>query len=256
LPPETQGALPETMMDFTPELKRRALEQLKAFEAGPIYTPPTVKGTLKVPGSLGGPNWGGAAFDPETGTLFVPTRMTMDLLRARFTDATPGSAPNIPGQAAKMYVDDLPIIKAPYSRVTAIDLNTGDHAWMTPLGNGPRNHPLLKNLNLPPLGDSVLGGAPLVTKSLLFVGVTYTFVTGRALPPPWAKWNDPGFTRKLVYVFDKASGAIVHVLEGDSLSTAAPMTYAHKGKQFLVVASGNGEDSALVAYSLNGVKAE
>ncbi|MEQ1896883.1 MAG: PQQ-binding-like beta-propeller repeat protein [Vicinamibacterales bacterium] len=253
--PETQGALPENLMDFTPELKKRALEQLQAFEAGPIYTPPSVKGTLKVPGSLGGPNWGGSAFDPETGMLYVPTRMTMDILKARFTDQTPGSAPNNPEQPGKMYVDSLPIIKAPYSRVTAIDLNTGDRAWMTPLGNGPRNHPLLKDLKLPPLGDSVLGGAPLVTKSLLFVGVTYTFVTGQPQPPPWEKWNDPGFQSKLVYVFDKKTGAIVHVLEGNSRSTAAPMTYLHKGKQYLVVANGNGEDSELVAYTLNGALA-
>ena len=255
MPADTVGAVPENLIDFTPELKKRALEQLQAFEAGPLYTPPSVKGTLKVPGSLGGANWGGSAFDPETGMLYVPTRLTMDILKARFTDSAPGAVPAAADQGAKMYVDGLPIIKAPYSRVTAIDLNTGDRAWMTPLGNGPRNHPLLKDLKLPPLGDSVLGAAPLVTKSLLFVGVTYTFVTGQPQPPPWEKWNDPGFLKKLVYIFDKKSGAIVHVLEGDSLSTAAPMTYLHKGKQYLVVATGNGEDSALVAYTLKGALA-
>lgn len=256
-PAETQGAIPANLIDFTPELKARAVAQLQAFESGPIYTPPSEKGTLKVPGSLGGANWGGAAFDPESGLLYLPTRLTMDVLRARFPNAPPGSvAPAPAGQTAQMYVDGLPIIKAPYSRVTAIDLNTGNHRWMTPLGNGPRHHPLLKGLTLPPLGDSVLGAAPLVTKSLLFVGVTYTFVTGQPQPPPWEKWNDPGFLRKLVYVFDKKTGGIVHVLEGDGLSTAAPMTYMHQGRQYLVVATGNGEDSALVAYTLNGAVAD
>jgi len=254
-PLDTQGAVPENLMDFTPELKQRALSQLQAFEPGPIYTPPSDKGTLKVPGSLGGANWGGSAFDPETGVLYVPTRLTMDILKARFPAGPAAAQPNVPGQAGQMYVDGLPIIKPPYSRVTAVDLNKGDRLWMTPLGNGPRSHPLLKGLTLPPLGDSVLGGAPLVTKSLLFVGVTYTFVTGQPQPPPWEKWNDPGFQKKLVYVFDKKTGAIVHVIEGDSLSTAAPMTYLHKGKQYLVVAHGNGEDAELVGYTLNGAVA-
>ncbi len=179
----------------------------------------------------------------------------MDILKARFPDSPPGTVPNVPGQAGQMYLDGLPIIKAPYSRVTAVDLNKGERLWMTPLGNGPRHHPLLKDLKLPPLGDSVLGGAPLVTRSLLFVGVTYTFVTGQPQPPPWEKWNDPGFQKKLVYAFDKKTGAIVHVIEGNSMSTAAPMTYLHKGTQYLVVANGNGEDSELVAYTLKGAVA-
>src|SRR5439155_15129510 len=91
--PETQGSTPENLIDFTPALQARALEQLQQYESGPIYTPPSEKGTLKVPGSLGGANWGGAAFDPETGVFYVPTRLTMDLLRARFPGVTPTPAP-------------------------------------------------------------------------------------------------------------------------------------------------------------------
>ena len=63
----------------------------------------------------------------------------------------------------------LPLLKPPYSRMTAIDMNTGDHVWMTPLGNGDRirNHPMLRDLDLPPLGGDGRGG-PLLTKTLLF----------------------------------------------------------------------------------------
>ena len=259
-PPETQGAVPDNVMDFTPELKQLALEQLQKFESGPIYTPPSDEGTLTVPASIGGANWGGAAFDPETGMLYVPTRLSVRVQRARSPNARSsagGVAPEartaaIPNASASRYIEGLPIIKPPYARVTAIDLNTGDHEWMTPLGNGPRHHPRLKALKLPPLGDAVLGGAPLVTKTLLFVGVTYTYITGLPRPTPWQQWNDPDFERKLLYVFDKRTGAILHVLETDHRSMAAPMTYLYGGKQYLVVAAGTGEECELLAFALPG----
>ncbi len=251
------GSTPDNVINFTPALKAKALEQLKQLEFGPLYTPPSEKGTLKVPGSLGGANWGGSAVDPETGILYVPTRLTMDVLKARFPELVPGTAPPAPAAPgpnlnALLSVDGLPLIQAPYARVTAIDLNKGERLWMKPVGNGPRNHPALKDLNLPPLGDAILGGAPLVTKSLLFVGVTYTFVNGLPNPTPWEKWNDPGFQKKVMYVFDKATGAILHVVEAEGRSFSAPMTYMHKGTQYLVVASGNGEESELVAYAVPG----
>jgi quinoprotein glucose dehydrogenase len=263
-PPETQGSLPENLIDLTPELKALALEQLQKFESGPIYTPPSDKGTLKTPGHIGAVNWGGAGFDPETGILYVPTRQSMDIQKARYLDAppAPAAAPQVsaaapqvseagvPIPAPSMFVDGLPLIKPPYARVTAINLNTGDHVWMTPIGNGPRNHPRLKDLNLPPLGDAIHGGAPLVTKTLLFVGVTYTFINGRPQPAPWQKWSDPDFERKLLYVFDKRTGAVLRVIEMDGRSAAAPMTYMYRGKQYIVVAAGTAENCELVAFAL------
>ena len=80
--------------------------------------------------------------------------------------------------------------------------------------------------------------------------MTFTSVNGLPQPPPWAKWSDPGHEKKVLYVFDKKTGSIVHVIEMEGQSTAAPMTYLHGGKQHLVVASGNGETSELVAFTL------
>ena len=62
----------------------------------------------------------------------------------------------------------LPITKPPYGRITAIDMNTGGHVWMVPNGDGPRDHPRLQGLNLPPLGQPSRD-MPLLTKTLLFV---------------------------------------------------------------------------------------
>lgn len=252
-----QGSSFEDIIDFTPELKKRALDNLKNLDVGPVYSPPTDKGLFYTPGSLGGANWGGGAFDPETGIYYVPTRMTMSVGRPRYVGGqTPpaqeqhGGAPPPPNLGQLLYIDDLPIVKAPYARVTALDLNKGEKVWVTPIGNGPRNHLALKNLNLPPLGDPILGGSPLVTKTLLFVGITYTFVNGQPQPTPWDKWSDPGFTKKTLYVFDKKTGKILNVFETDNLGAAGPMTYLYNSKQYLLVATGNGPDCELVAYSL------
>ena len=129
-------------------------------------------------------------------------------------------------------------------------MNTGGHLWMTPLGNGPRNHPLLKDLNVPPLGGGYHRGSVLVTKTLLFVGVSALHSSGVPEPPAWAEWADPDDDRKLIYVFDKQSGQLLRAIEIDGLSAAAPMTYLHNGTQYIVAAVGGGPTSELVALSL------
>src|SRR5262249_56334982 len=87
---DLQGTVEENVLDFTPELRRRALEQLKQFVSGPLFTPPSEQGTLSLPGNLGGANWGGAAVDPGTGKLYLPSRTTPTVLRA---------VPRVPGAA-------------------------------------------------------------------------------------------------------------------------------------------------------------
>jgi quinoprotein glucose dehydrogenase len=120
----------------------------------------------------------------------------------------------------------LPLIKPPYSRITAIDMKTGTHAWMTPMGDGPRNHPKLRHLNLPPMGHR--GYAfPLATKTLLMAG-----------------HGDK------VFAMDKATGEFIGEIalrnargEGLGRVTGAPMTYMHEGKQYVAMALSNGPES-------------
>lgn len=261
-PYDLQGSLPDNLLDFTPEMHEQAQKQLQQLQTGPLYTPPSAKGTLVVPGSLGGANWGGAAFDPDTGVLYVPSRTTMAIARPRqpneaFSGFAPSPAHAGPSAAELLYVNDLPILKPPYARVTAIDLNSGEHLWMKALGNGPRLHPVISKIGpfppLPPLGDPILGAAPLVTKSLLFVAVTNLFVYGQPQPQPWSKHTDPDASEKLMYVFDKQTGAPLHVVKlagTKNVSGAAPMTYLHNGKQYIVVATGGAEQCELIAFAL------
>ncbi|MFN7977780.1 MAG: PQQ-binding-like beta-propeller repeat protein [Vicinamibacterales bacterium] len=234
-PFDRQGLTDDDLIDFTPELKAEAREIAKQWITGPMFTPPSVegtapgetKGTMYLPGWVGGANWGGAALDPETGTLYVPS-VTFPWLGAlvkgtgRFTyvqtrkrlDREPGPGPR-----------GLPITKPPYGRITAIDLNSGDHRWMVPNGDGPRDHPALKALNLPPLGQPGRA-APLVTKTLLFV--TEGSAAGLSVPP--------GGGGPRMRAFDKRTGAVVAVIPLPAGATGAPMTYLHEGRQYVAVA--------------------
>jgi len=241
---ETQGSTEANLIDFTPELRKRALEKLTALEHGPLFTPlSAAKGNLLVPGIAGGANWGGAGFDRESGVLYVPSRTAPTLISLVGVDPKQGDMryvrADLNSGAGMDSIDGLSIIKPPYSRLTAIDLNRGEHLWMAPLGSGPRDHPLLKDLNLPPLGDRMQGVSVLVTKTLVIASAI-----------PIAASSASEATRRLLFVFDKQTGAPVHTVELDAFSAASPMTYMHRGKQYIVVATGSGPNSELVALSL------
>src|SRR5207253_1538379 len=177
---------------------KQALEKLQLFDHGPLFTPPSLRETLALPGFYGAANWGGAGFDPETGVLYVPSRMSMTIVRAVANDPAKS---NLPYTVAFSFddqarIDGLPIFKPPYSRITAIDMTTGEHKWMAPLGNGPRNHPLLKDLDLGPLGDEIQLAGILVTKTLVFVRTMHLASDASPAEPTWAKCGDPDLTRK------------------------------------------------------------
>ncbi len=211
---------------------------LKQFDAGPLFTPPSEKGTIVNPGWAGGANWAGASFDPETGTLYVPSMTSpivvqlvkpnaerSNLLYARGGTMMPPS------------LDGLPIIKPPYGRVTALDLNKGDLKWTAPVGDGPRNHPLLKDLNLPALGAPIRNAA-LVTKSLLFVAMgSGNLGGGRTLPVGGRPLSKPEIEPTKLRVYDKATGAPLWDFDAPSRPLASPMTYSYQGKQYIVVAA-------------------
>lgn len=124
-------------------------------------------------------------------------------------------------------VDGLPLIRGPYGSITALDLNDGTLKWTVPNGDGPRHHPLLKEANLPPLGVPNRP-APLLTKTLLFLGEGSNVVSG-TIDETWG-WG------KKFRAYDKRTGAVIAELELPSGTTAGPMTYMFKGKQYIMVA--------------------
>jgi quinoprotein glucose dehydrogenase len=182
--------------------------------------------------------------------LFVPS-LTMPII-VPLLKGDPARG-NLEYRAATRYLptlDGLPLYKPPYSRVTAYDLNTGTIVWQVPVGDGPRQHPLIQHLKPGPLGSG-LRAAPLVTRTLLFVsqwsgalGPGAVLKVGDRepsnLPPePWT-----------FRAFDKATGEQVWAKELPVGPAAAPMTYSYRGKQYVVVAAGGALNAELIAFAL------
>ncbi len=238
-PYETQGATEENLIDFTPELHAEAKQILDKYDHGPIFTPPTEKGTLNLPGWAGGANWWGAAFDPDSSMLYVPSISSPisviltrpDPARSNLTFIRGGGAFGQPVTGPK----GLPLFKPPWGRITAIDLNSGDHAWMVPHGDGPRKQVSeMVGKDVGPLGSG--GGGPVLTKTLLFIGQGAGGRGGRS-----------GGGSNVLRAFDKSDGKIVAEVELPAAPSGTPMTYMVDGKQFVVLAT---MDRKLVAISL------
>ena len=222
-PFEYQGSDPRDLVDFTPEIRALAEKAIQGFKTGPLFTPPSLEGTVTRPGTTGGANWGGAAVDPATGIMYVPSRNAHAVLRLAATDPklngnllymqTPGRNPTMP--------DGLPLFKPPYSRITAIDMNSGNHVWMVPAGNGDRirNNPRLKGLQLPPLGGDSTFSGPLLTRTLLI----YALTAGGTKNGP-----------RLV-AYDKATGKELGSADLPGAAIGTPMTYLIGGKQYIAL---------------------
>ena len=248
-PFERQGLQEDDLIDFTADLRSEALQIIRQYRTGPLFTPPSVKsdaaggvkGTLQLPGSNGGTAWTGAAFDPETGMLYIPSKtnpFSADLLKGNpqetNLDYRAATRPLVAGPRG------LPLTKPPYGRVTAIDLNRGDRAWMVANGDGPRDNPAVKDLNLPPLGQAVRSSA-IATKTLLFV------TEGDQINPR----TPPGGGGRKFRALDKATGKTLWEMEFEAGANGAPMTYLLNGKQYVVLAIGGQRHAAeLVALSL------
>jgi quinoprotein glucose dehydrogenase len=240
-PFEAQGATADDLVDFTPELRAMARKAVEGFTLGPLFTPPTENGTITRPFTVGGANWGGAAVDPETGMLYVPSRSGYGVNRVAPPDPTLNSNlryMQVPGRSPQM-PQGLPLFKPPYSRMTAIDMNTGEHAWMVPSGAGVRvrTHPMLKDLNLPPLGGDSTFSGPLLTRTLLVHALT----TG----------GSDGGPRLVTY--DKKTGAELASVDLPGLPIGTPMTYLLDGRQYIALTvqpSGRDAYPELVALAL------
>lgn len=248
-PYEPLGYSEDNLIDFTPALKKEALEIAARYKRGPMYTPPSVvtpngtQGTWVQPGYGGGANWNGGAFDPETGWMYVPTKNQPMI--AMLTKADPkltnhdyvrGTTTVAPGPRG------LPVVRPPWSKITATDMNAGEHRWWKAIGPAPenvRNHPDLQGLGLDfsSMGYTSIRPSPLLTKTLLF------------LPDAGALSGDPG--GNMIRAYDKKTGAVVAEVELPSKSTGAPMTYMHKGTQYIVTAVATREHPAeLVALAV------
>ncbi len=247
-----QGVTLDDANDLTPEIHEMALAELATYRLGPLFTPPSARGTLQRPRVDGGANWGGAAFDRATGLLYVRTSEgtspnqvcetdpSVPDVDVAYTNNCPrgGSGGIFRGldgyvAAERSSLGPIPLIKPPYARLVAIDLNQGDIAWRVPFGEGSRiirNHPLLRDVDLPDrLGTPGANGPMVTAGGLVFLG-----------------GGDP-----YLYAFDAATGDEVTRVATEFRTSGNPMTYRSRaGRQFIVIATGAGPDARLVAFAL------
>jgi len=264
---DRQGVTLDDLIDFTPELKAEGAKLASRYKLGPIFTPPVVSkwegplATLLLPSVTGGANWQGGAYDPETHRMYiysvtsisaqglVPTdgkRSDMAYLggMARDPNAPPpreGAAGGGGEGGANPTLQGLPLVKPPYGRITALDLNKGDLVWRIAHGETPdsvRNHPALKGVTIPRTGRAGRIGT-LVTKTLVIAGEAgfFTLADGRR--------------GAMLRAYDKGDGHEVGAVYMPAPQTGSPMTYTHNGKQYLVLAiSGGTYSGELVAFRL------
>ena len=281
---DRQGVSEDDLIDFTPQLRARALEIASWHKMGPLFTPPVVSnidgplGTLMAPATGGGTNWPGGSYDPETNMLYVISNSSVVSLAV--VEPYPGqsdmayiqgnaiSGPRTSGGAGSsagggrtefsatqrgrpvttrgnpprnLLVDRLPILKPPYGRLTAIDLEEGEIAWQVPHGQTPdriANHPALVEMDLPRTGQGASVGS-MVTKTLVIAGEAELTT------------NEDGERRAMLRAYDKSTGAEVGAIRLPAPQTGSPMTYELNGEQYIVIAvSGTGVAGRLVAYKL------
>ena len=230
-PFDLQGISEDTLIDFTPELRAEAMEIIKQFDYGMLYTPPSLRGTINLPGWTGGAEWSGAAFDPETSMYFIPSVTSPIVVQVVEQD---------PAVTEFRYIRDglrnvngpqgLPLTKPPYGRVSALDLDTGEYQWVRANAQGIRQQIIDMGIADPgPVG--VVNVAPLlVTKSLLFQAINDGMPVLRAM--------------------DKTTGETIVDIDLPAIPQGAPMTYMIDGKQYISIASGGGSDAKLITLSL------
>ncbi|MEE3234633.1 MAG: PQQ-binding-like beta-propeller repeat protein [Candidatus Latescibacterota bacterium] len=151
---DLQGLSEEDLIDFTDELRNEAIAIVNKFDSGALYTPPSEHGTIVIPGLLGGADWAGASFHPLRKILFIPSKTLPSVVRLK-----PAKRPG-PEQYTTRTREPLrgphglPLTKPPYGRITAIDMSTGEHKWVKPIGRGPTDHPKLVDMDLNDIGWS------------------------------------------------------------------------------------------------------
>ncbi|HEY7497706.1 MAG TPA: PQQ-binding-like beta-propeller repeat protein [Vicinamibacterales bacterium] len=273
-PYSQQGLVEADLIDYTPAIKEAALKIAKSCRMGPYFIPAqpgdgTAKSGLTcswyAPGASGGVNIdSGAAVDPDTGMLYVGAQTglsTMQLLKDPCSEfryssphdscgelgALPPPAGYVKGRGAASgrsvvasNIGGVSILKPKeLGGITAYNMSTGDKAWWIPNGGQlvpvETKDPLFAGVTLPPAAPR--GQAQVIaTKTLVVYG------TGRSGGPPGAKPQ--------IYAVDKATGKQAGAVQIPSRTSAVPMTFMHNGRQYIVFATGQGENTSLVALTL------
>lgn len=273
--------VPDDLIDFTPEMRSQALENLEAYVVGTPYTPAILgsvsgpRGVVTIGNMGGGTNWPGAAFDPETGTFYThagnssvipisvvaPPAGSSDIRYVygvdQSTKAPEAGAGESGGDTTRfvaggrgraggeLRVEGLPIVKPPYGMLVAIDVNQGEMLFQAPHGDTPdfvRDHPKLLGHDIPKTGQGGTGGAAVG----LLVTKTLVIVGDPQVTAPPGR--APG---AMLRAYDKTTGAEVGAVWMPAGQSGSPMSYVVDGRQYVVVAVSNREHPGeYIAFAL------
>lgn len=249
-PFDLQSARDEDLIDLTPEIHKEAIAIANAYDRGGIYTPPTQRGMIQVPGNAGGASWSGAAIDPETGTLYVGTQRLPTLITIQKPDPWQGTYDYIGIPGYPMGPRGLPLLKPPFGSIVAIDLNSGEHRWRIPVGNSNAMASVRK-LNIAENLGRLARNWSLITKTVMIVVQMGYYNAPRFVPTLNLPIRDLNNLDPHLWVYDKATGERLAEIELPANATGAPMTYMAGGKQFIVFPVGGGPlVEELIALSL------
>ncbi|MGD2168496.1 MAG: PQQ-binding-like beta-propeller repeat protein [Gammaproteobacteria bacterium] len=248
-----QGVAIDDLIDFTPELRAEAEAIVAEHRIGPIYTPAVPfdpNGPISTLMVMGGSNWQGGAYDPDSQIVYVTANVdlnSMTICRYSESAAMPrgiclGPDAGNFGGLRDIDVQGLPLLKPPYSTIAAIDMKRGEVLWEIPNGETPeeiRNHPALAGVELGRTGRAGRPTGALATKTLLIVA-----------EPGYGPTPD-GTRGSMLRAYDKATGQELAAIQLPAPQSGTPMTYMINDRQFIVIAVSSPEHAGeLIAYAL------
>jgi quinoprotein glucose dehydrogenase len=223
---------PEDAWGLTDKDRDACREKIASLRAEGIYTPPSLEGTVAIPGNAGGMNWSGMSFDPVRQLLIANTnnlpflvkliprdkfnamRETGEVNRLKGEFGRQTGAPYAMYREPLMAPNGIPCVPPPWGKLTAVDLKTGEIRWDAPLGLIPPLSPVPKSSEM---GSINLGGSMVTAGGLVFIA---------------AAMDDK------LRAFDIETGKVIWEGQLPASAQAAPMTYSVNGKQFVVICAG------------------
>ncbi len=254
-PFDIQGVSIDDLVDWTPELRQQAITAYADYQMGPLFNPPIQRGhesgkraAMFCPGGGGGANiTSPSVADPTTNILYVSSHTACsavqlvpgeeaDLQYELPTGVTYAQYANGPGAGAPRHPAGIPLYKPPYSRITAINMNTGEHEWMIPTGETPARVQRViddMGLDVPNTGTGAL--VPMVvTPNMLVYSDTATDGT------------------PMLYAINKATGETEASIEVPARNRYGMSSWVHDGHQYIMLQTG----SKLTAMALPAAQAE
>jgi quinoprotein glucose dehydrogenase len=220
------------LTDITAAANAAALRRFATLRHDALFAPPSVRGTVVLPGFDGGGEWGGAAVDRETATIYVNASDVPWIAAMRDAPATRQTKAPYDFVGYERWRDSsgYPAIKPPWGTLSAIDLNTGAYLWRIPLGE----HASLSAKGIPITGAEQYGGPIVTAGGVVFIAATM----------------DEKFR-----AFDKSCGRLLWETTLPAAGYATPSTYSVGGKQYVVIAAGGGKlgtksGDAYIAFAL------